>query len=48
VQSIGDRIEQLRTNPSFQAYFPEPPSGDEEQIRENLDRIASGEVQVVK
>ena len=49
--SVDHRIQELRADQHFCSYFPEPPKiarGNEEQIRENFDRIARGEVEIVK
>ena len=48
--SVPERITQLRTDPAFRTFFPDPPKigSGEEQIRENFDRIARGEVQVIR
>jgi hypothetical protein len=49
--SVDHRIQELRANQHFRSYFPELPQitrGNEEQIRQNFDRIARGEVEIVK
>lgn len=48
--SIPGRITQLRADPAYRAFFPDPPriGSGEEQIRENFERIARGEVHVMK
>jgi hypothetical protein len=49
--SVDDRIKELKTDPSFRACFPELPKiarSEGEQIGSNFDRIARGEVEVVK
>jgi hypothetical protein len=49
--SIEDRIEQLRGDPHFRPCFPDVPKvgrDDEEGIKQNFDKIASGEVVVIK
>jgi len=48
---LEDRINELKVDPRFRDSVPSPPKiarGQEDQIRENFDRIARGEVQVVK
>ena len=49
--SPEERVKQLRADPSCRECFPDPPKvarNDDEQIRENFERIARGEVEVVK
>ena len=48
--SVDERIAQLRADPAFREFFPDPPKigCGEEQMRENFDRIARGEVGVVR
>jgi transcriptional regulator with GAF, ATPase, and Fis domain len=48
---LESRIEELKPDPRFREFFPDPPKvarGNADQIRENFDRIARGEVEVVK
>ena len=47
---VEGRIEELKADPNYSAYFPDLPKIGlgEDQIRENFDRIARGEVQVMK
>ena len=45
------RVEQLKADPRFRDSIPNPMKvarGDESGLRDNFDRIASGEVEVIK
>jgi hypothetical protein len=49
--SVDHRIKELRADPNFRSCFPEAPKiarGNEDQIRQNFDRIARGDVEVVR
>jgi hypothetical protein len=49
--SVDERIKELKADPSFRALFPDLPKvgrDDEDGIKQNFDKIASGEVVVIK